>query len=71
MKLLPALEVDLVIEHGGRRLHLQGSGTPFVATFPTLVSLLHFAPIFWPYRKRIPRPASLQVERRGLRIPVR
>jgi hypothetical protein len=71
MKLLPVLEVDLLIEHGARRLHLQGSGTRFVATFPTLVSLLHFAPIFWLYRKRIPRPTSLHVEWLGLRIPVR
>jgi hypothetical protein len=71
MKPLAVLEVDLLIEHGGRRLHLQGSGTRFATTFPSLVSLLHFAPILWLYRKRIPRPASLHVEWRGLRIPVR
>ncbi|HLK68433.1 MAG TPA: hypothetical protein VKU19_33605 [Bryobacteraceae bacterium] len=71
MKPLPVLDVDLVIEHGGRKLHLQGSGKRFAVTFPSLVSLLHFAPILWPYRKRIPRPASLHVEWRGLRISVR
>lgn len=68
---LPVLEVDLLIEQGGRRLHLQGSGTHFVASFPNFASLLHFAPILWPYRKRIPRPSSLHVEWRGLRIPLR
>jgi hypothetical protein len=71
MKPLPVLEVELLIEHGGRRLHLQGSGTRFAAKFPSLVSLLHFALVLWPYRERIPRPASLHVQWRGLRIPVR
>jgi len=71
MKPLPALEVDLVIEHGGRRLHLQGSGRRFTATFPSLASLFHFLRIAWATRKHIPRQASLQIEWRRLRIPVK
>jgi len=39
---LPTLDVDLLIERKGHQLQLTGSGTRFVAKFPTLSALLHF-----------------------------
>ena len=72
MKLpLSVLDVDLLIEHGGRHLKLRGSGMRFVANFPTLLSLLHFLRIFWSFKKQVPREVSLQFEWRQFRIPVK
>jgi hypothetical protein len=68
---LPVFEVDLLIEHGGHRLKLRGSGTRFAARFPTLLSLFQFLRISWASRKRIPPQASFHVEWRRLRIPVK
>lgn len=68
---LPVLDLDLLIEHGGHQLKLRGSKMRFVARFPTLLSLLHFLLVFWPYRKLAPRGASFRVEWRQLRIPVK
>jgi hypothetical protein len=68
---LPGLDVDLLIEHGGHQLRLQGSGTRFAARFPTLASLFHFLRISWAFRKRVPEEASLYVELGRLRIPVK
>ena len=68
---LRALDVDLQIEHGGHHLKLTGSGMRFVARFPTLISIVHFAPIFWPVRKNLPSPASVRIEWRKLGITVK
>jgi hypothetical protein len=62
---LPALDLDLRVEHGGHRVSLTGTGKRFTARFPTVASLLHFARIFWPLRKRFPREYSLRVSLRG------
>jgi hypothetical protein len=68
---LPALDVDLLIEHDGRHLELRGSEMRFVARFPTLASLFHFLRIFWPYRNRAPLEATLEIEWWRLCIPVK
>lgn len=70
MKLpLPALDVDLLIEHNGHQATLQGAGHHFVARFPTLRSLFHFLRTLWPLRKRLPREVEFQVEWKGFRFP--
>ncbi len=68
---LRALDIDLQIEHGGHQLKLTGSGMRFVARFPTLLSIVHFTPIFWPVRKILPSEARVRIEWRGLGIAVR
>ena len=68
---LPALDVNLHIEQGGHEMKFSGSGNCYLATFPTLLSLLHFLRVSWQYRKRIPRAASLHLEWRRIRIPVK
>ena len=68
---LPALEVDLVIEHGGHAVTLTGSSSGLVANFPSLRAMLHFARVFWPLRSRIPNQIGLEAEWRQLRVPVR
>lgn len=68
---LPALDVDLLIEHGGHSLNLSGSGASFVANFPTLRSLFYFLCIVWRFRKRVPRDVSLQVSWRQFRVQVK
>lgn len=70
MKLpLPALDLDLVIEHEGYQAEVKGSGRHFVAKVPTLLGLLHFARTLWPARKAFPRDYEVQVEWRGFRFP--
>ena len=68
---LPVLEVDLLIEHKGRQLNLRGSGTSYVASFPTLLSLMHHARVLWRFRKSVPRGVSLTAKWRKLRIVVK
>lgn len=68
---LPALDVDLLIEHDGHHMKLRGSAMRFVAKFPTLLSLAHFMRFFWSSRKRIPHEASVHLEWRQLSIPVK
>ena len=65
-----ALDLDLRIQHAGHELILTGSGGSFVARFPTLLSLLHFARLSWPFRAHLPPDASLQVQWRWLHLPV-
>ncbi|MDZ4796569.1 MAG: hypothetical protein SGI92_00295 [Bryobacteraceae bacterium] len=68
---LRALDVDLQIEHGGHDLKLTGSGMRFVARFPTLLSTVHFVPIFWSVRKSLTCEAYVRIEWRGLGIAIR
>ncbi len=68
---LPVLDVNLLIEHGGHQLNLRGSGTSFSVIVPTLLSLFHYLRVSWAFRKQIPREASVYVEWRRLRIPVK
>ena len=68
-KLRPALDLDLVIESNGQRTSIQGSGYRFIATFPTLGSLFHFARILWPLRKAFPKGYAVQAKWKGLRSP--
>lgn len=68
---LPVLDVDLLIEHGGHQLKLRGSGTRFSVRAPTLLSLFHYLRISWASRNRIPREASVHVEWRRFRVPVK
>jgi hypothetical protein len=68
---LPVLETDLLIEHGGRELKVSGSGSRFAVKFSSLLSFFHFVRIFWPYRKRIPGQASVELRFGRLSIPVR
>jgi hypothetical protein len=68
---LPALDLDLVIEHGGRQLKLTGSGSRFIARFPTLSSLIYFARNFWSWKNQIPEQMSLQAEWWLFRVPVK
>ena len=70
-RFLHVLDVDLLIEHGGHQLKLEGSGMCFAAKFPTLRSLGHFLLIFWSSRKLVPREASFQLEWRRFSIPVK
>ena len=65
---LNLVDVDLQVEHDGHTLKLTGSDSRFVARFSTLAALFHFGRVFWFFRKRIPRRASLQVEWRPLRV---
>ena len=65
---VPALDLDLLIEHGGHQVGVKGSGRHFVAKFPTLLSLLHFLLAFWPVRKRVPGEFQFQVEWRDFRF---
>ena len=70
-QLIPNLDVDLLIENGGHQMKLTGSGMSFTASFLTLRSLLHF---LWALRKSqnlIPSQASLQLQWRGISIPVK
>ncbi len=68
---LPYLDFDLLIENGGRQMHLSGSGSRLAATFPTLRSLFHFLPVYWSFRKQVPHVAELQVRWRRLRFLVK
>lgn len=70
-RLLPDLEVDLLVEHDGQTLMLTGEGKRFAAKFPTLISLLHFTRIFWQFRNQLPGEFSLSVEWRKLSITVK
>jgi hypothetical protein len=70
-RLLPTLDVDIVVEHGGHKVAIQGSGRRFIAKFPTLFSLGHFALRLWPFRKLVPDSCEWQVEWRGYRFPRR
>src|SRR5271165_1804786 len=66
---LPALDLDLRIEHRGRQASVQGSGKHFVAKCPTLLSLFHFLFALWPLRKQFPTEYNFQIEWRGFRFP--
>lgn len=66
LPLLRAIELDLAVEHAGHRVRLTGAAGQFVARFPALSSLLHFARIAFPFRKRFPRGFSVRLEWRGL-----
>jgi hypothetical protein len=68
---LPALEADLVIEHGGHAVKVTGSASRFVANFPSLLAMLHFARVWWPLRDQVPRQIALDAQWRQLRIRVR
>ena len=65
---LNLVDVDLLVEHDGHKLKLNGSDSRFVARLPTLVSLFHFGGLFWSLRKRIPQQASLHMEWRPFRV---
>ena len=67
---LPALDVDLLIEHQGHRVEVKGSGRHLVATFPTLFSLWHFSRAFWPVRNYVPLDLDFKVEWRSFRWSV-
>jgi hypothetical protein len=67
---LPALDVDLLIEHGVHHMRLKGSETRFAARFSTLSSLWHFLRIFWSYRRGACHEATVQVEWRQFIVPV-
>ncbi len=66
---LPALDVDLVVEHEGYQAKLQGSGRDFVAVFDTLASLVHFVRAAYPFRKSLPSEYRFQIECKGFRFP--
>lgn len=67
--LLPALDLNVVVEHGGHRVAVTGSGRRFIATFATVSSLLHFFFASWRLRKFFPESYSFQAEWRGRRFP--
>jgi len=70
-RLLHALEVHLLVEHAGHQMTVTGSDARFVARFPTLASMVHFARIGWALRRSIPAEASLSVEWGRFCFPVR
>ena len=70
LRLLPALDLDLRIAHGGHRFELKGSRLCFVARFATLRSLLHFLRLGWSLRRQLPREVSLSVEWHNFRLSV-
>lgn len=70
-KPLPALDLNLLIEHGGHQTSVIGSRYDFVARFPTLLSLLHFVRTLWPSRKEFPRGYGFQIEWKGFRFPLK
>jgi len=61
-RLLSALSADLLIENAGYRCTLSGGNMSFVARFPSLSSLIHFAPLFWSLRKYIPPGLTLRIQ---------
>jgi hypothetical protein len=68
---LLGLSVNLLIEHGGHQVKLEGEGKRFAAKFPTFLSVFHFSRFWWALRKQIPREVSFHMECQGLRIPVK
>ncbi|MBY0505970.1 MAG: hypothetical protein K2X03_18785 [Bryobacteraceae bacterium] len=64
------LELDLTVEHGGHRAKIAGEQGNFLAVFPTLSSLCHFAVAAWPLRHDRPAGITLRVQWRGLRWEV-
>lgn len=70
-RLLPALSADLLIENAGHQMRLTGGRMSYVADFPTLSSLFHFARIGWAWRKQIPPGLQLRIVWRGLTLPFR
>ncbi len=70
-RLLPDLDVDLLIEHGGHTVRLRGSRMHFVAQFPDLLSAFHFLRIFWPARTAAPREAGVRIQWRNFSLPVK
>lgn len=69
-RLLPNLKLDLLIEQHGHQVRLTGSGSAFLATFPTLASLLHFAKLLWPFRHHRPANVSLRIQWGWLNLPL-
>ena len=68
---LPALDIDLIIEHDGHQAAVTGSGHRFVAKCPTLKSVFHYSLNLWPWRKVLPSGYIFQMEWRGFRFPPR
>ncbi len=68
-RLLPELDVDVVIEHGGHQMAVSGSGKRFVARFQNLGAIVHFGMRAWPFRKLMPSSCEWQVEWKGRRFP--
>ena len=66
---LPALDVDVVVEHAGHEVTVRGSNRDFVAEFSTFSSMAHFLRAALPFRKAIPDGYSFQVVCRGFRLP--
>ena len=66
---LPALDLDLVVEHEGYQVTLRGSGRDFVAEFGTLASLVHFVRAAYPFRTSLPPEYRFQIECKGFRFP--
>ena len=64
---LPALDVNLLIEHAGHQASVTGSGRHFVTRFSSLGSLFYFARTLWPVRDSFPASYGMDVEWRGLR----
>lgn len=65
------LDVDLLIEQSGHTLKVIGSETRFRILFSTLLSVLHFLPVFWPHRHRMPPGVTVHVEWRTLGFTLR
>lgn len=70
LQLLQAVELDLVIEQGGQRMTVRGQNGQFLATFPSLRSLFHFARELWPWRQHKPSGVRVVVGWRSLRWTV-
>lgn len=68
---LPIVEVDLAIEHEGHTVHIHGRHPRFIATLPSLKSLLHFLAAAWPHRKLMPAGIGLEVRLGKWSFPVR
>lgn len=68
--LLHAVELDLVVEHGGHRVTVKGNRRVFTADFERLTSLLHFVRQAWRWRRQVPAGITVFVTWRGFRAKV-
>ena len=66
---LPALDLDLLVEHEGHQVKLRGSGRAFIAEFSTLSSLVHFVRAAYPFRRSLPSEYRFQIDCKGFRSP--
>ena len=69
-RLLPRVELNLLIEHEGHEFRLTGTRNRFLADFPTLLSAVHFSRVLWPSRRLLPVGISMRVQWRWVSFSI-